>query len=84
MYVTHSPPGLPGSTCADDTLWFLEGVLKLVNELDHSMPYIVTDEAYWHFWGRPTVPRFFEDGAPRCLPCNFDPEGESTLHRSGP
>lgn len=60
---------------ADDTFWFLEGVLKLVNDLDSTMPYIITDEGYWHNWNRPHVPRFIEDGPPRCLPCNFNPEG---------
>lgn len=60
---------------ADDTFWFLEGVLKLANDLDSTMPYIITDERYWHNWNRPHVPRFVEDGAPRCLPCNFNPEG---------
>ncbi|KAK9850622.1 hypothetical protein WJX84_008369 [Apatococcus fuscideae] len=60
----------------DDTFWFLEGVLKLTNDLDHTLPYIITDERYWHNWERPHVPRFIEDGAPRCLPCNFNPAGE--------
>ncbi|KAK9855489.1 hypothetical protein WJX84_001224 [Apatococcus fuscideae] len=56
----------------DDTIWFWEGMLRLLEPFDHNTPYIITDGAYWHNWGRPAAPNFDEDGPPRCLPCHFN------------
>ena len=59
----------------DDTLWFMEGVLNLLQTFDHDMPLAITDEIFWHSWGDATAPRFHEDGPPRCLPCHFNQSG---------
>lgn len=59
----------------DDTLWFMPGVLKLLQSFDHNLPYVITDEMFWHTWGDPAPERFHEDGPPRCLPCHFNMSG---------
>ena len=60
----------------DDTLWFMEGVLQLLDSFDHNVPYAITDEIFWHNWGQqPPGERFHEDGPPRCLPCHFNTTG---------
>ena len=30
---------------ADDTIWFWEGILRLLEEFDHNTPYIITGES---------------------------------------
>ncbi|KAK9838036.1 hypothetical protein WJX74_010127 [Apatococcus lobatus] len=62
----------------DDTLWFMGGVLKLLQTFDHNLPYAVTDEMFWHTWGDPAAERFHEDGPPRCLPCHFNASAYKT------
>ena len=32
----------------DDTMWFIEGVLKLAQTLDHELPYFITGAAPQH------------------------------------
>ncbi len=59
----------------DDTLWFMDGVSKLLQTFDHNMPYAITDEIFWHSWGDAAPDRFHEDGPPRCLPCHFNVSG---------
>ena len=59
----------------DDTLWFMEGVLQLLQTFDHNLPYVITDEIFWHTWGEAAAERFHEDGPPCCLPCQFNSSG---------
>ncbi|KAK9848859.1 hypothetical protein WJX84_012447 [Apatococcus fuscideae] len=54
----------------DDTVWFLEGVMSMLEDLDPDMPYFITDHMWWsNTPGRASHPN---RQAPRCLPCNFD------------
>lgn len=34
----------------DDTIWFPDNVLRLVNSLDHTMPYFLTDHIWFPEW----------------------------------
>ncbi|KAK9828631.1 hypothetical protein WJX72_001195 [[Myrmecia] bisecta] len=56
----------------DDTVFYLNNVLELVQGLDHNMPYLITDHVWWpdHRDGRD---HFIHANrrAPRCLPCNY-------------
>lgn len=54
----------------DDTFFFVEGVLDMVQDLDPDMPYFITDHMWWS--PQPNAPMHPRNDAPRCLPCNFD------------
>ena len=34
----------------DDTVWFPENVLRLVNGLDHTMPFVLSDHMWFPEW----------------------------------
>lgn len=34
----------------DDTVWFPDNVLRLVNGLDHNMPYLLSDHMWFPEW----------------------------------
>lgn len=54
----------------DDTVWFMESVIKLLEDFDSDLPYFITDHMWWASSpGRASHPN---PEAPRCLPCDFD------------
>lgn len=61
----------------DDTVFYLDNVLRMLEPLDPAMPYFITD----HIWFLRSLTEELDDNrkhparaAPRCLPCNyFDP-----------
>eukprot|EP00891_Asterochloris_glomerata_P009889 jgi/Astpho2/9889/fgenesh1_pg.00152_%23_12_t len=54
----------------DDTVWFMDSVQKVLEDLDPELPYFITDHMWWASSpGRATHPN---REAPRCLPCEFD------------
>ncbi|KAL3131943.1 hypothetical protein ABBQ38_007639 [Trebouxia sp. C0009 RCD-2024] len=54
----------------DDTVWFMESVMKLLQDFDPDLPYFITDHMWWASSpGRASHPN---PEAPRCLPCDFD------------
>ncbi|DBA83524.1 TPA: hypothetical protein ACH3X2_006448 [Trebouxia sp. C0005] len=67
----------------DDTVFYLDNVLRMLEPLDHTMPYFITD----HIWFLRSLTEEVDDNrmhparsAPRCLPCNYqDPlQGSSS------
>ncbi|KAK9816820.1 hypothetical protein WJX72_005362 [[Myrmecia] bisecta] len=57
----------------DDTVWFIDGMMRILENLDPDMPYFITDHMWWSSHpGRASHPN---REAPRCLPCNFDDSG---------
>lgn len=59
----------------DDTVFFLENVLDMLEGLDHNMPYLLSD-ALWFYDGETGEHFHPHPLAPRCLPCNYtDPGG---------
>lgn len=34
----------------DDTVFFIDNVLDLVKDLDHNMPYFISDAIWWPNW----------------------------------
>lgn len=54
----------------DDTVWFMESVMRLLQDFDPDLPYFITDHMWWASTpGRASHPN---PEAPRCLPCEFD------------
>ncbi|MEW5312756.1 MAG: hypothetical protein WDW38_004365 [Sanguina aurantia] len=49
----------------DDTIFYMDGVRKLLSRFDPSLPLAITDNL-WYTAKHPTYE------APRCLPCDFD------------
>ncbi|KAK9799721.1 hypothetical protein WJX73_004054 [Symbiochloris irregularis] len=63
----------------DDTIWFPDNVLRLVNGLDHDTPYFLTDHIWFPEWkGRRDRNIHASRRAPRCLPCNYTDPLEAT------
>lgn len=60
----------------DDTIFFLDTVLRLLEQFDHDIPYFITD----HFWwpSVPNHPTHPNHEAPRCLPCHHQPPADTT------
>lgn len=56
----------------DDTIWFPDNVLRLVNSLDHTMPYFLTDHIWFPEWkgGARSV---LHDQAYQCTLCMPEP-----------
>eukprot|EP00891_Asterochloris_glomerata_P002921 jgi/Astpho2/2921/Aster-01068 len=54
----------------DDTVFFVDNVLQLVENLDHELPYVLTDALWFPEGGNGTKAHPNRD-APRCLPCGF-------------
>lgn len=42
----------------DDTVFFIDNVLDLVKDLDHNMPYFISDAIWWPNWS-PGIPLSF-------------------------
>ena len=40
----------------DDTVFFMDNVLKLLNELDHNVPYFISDCIWWPMNGNGATP----------------------------
>ena len=40
----------------DDTVFFMDNVLKLLNELDHNVPYFISDCIWWPMNGNGVIP----------------------------
>ncbi|DBA90820.1 TPA: hypothetical protein ACH3X1_004023 [Trebouxia sp. C0004] len=63
----------------DDTVFYVDNALRMLETLDHTMPYILSD----HIWF-PTDLKNFDMSqyqhpnriAPRCLPCNYTDPAE--------
>ncbi|KAK9864797.1 hypothetical protein WJX84_005872 [Apatococcus fuscideae] len=57
----------------DDTVFFIDNVLDLVKDLDHNMPYFISDAIWWPNWSPDGAPTYVHGNrwAPRCLPCNY-------------
>lgn len=58
----------------DDTVFYLDNVLRMLEPLDHTTPYFITD----HIWFLRSLSEEVDDNrmhparsAPRCLPCNY-------------
>ncbi|KAK9817252.1 hypothetical protein WJX72_011896 [[Myrmecia] bisecta] len=58
----------------DDTVWFIDGILDLVQDIDPDMPYFITDHLWWSSINN-TIGNHPNLEAPRCLPCGHEPEG---------
>jgi hypothetical protein len=56
----------------DDTLFFPDAVLDLLEPFDHDLPYAITDNVWFEadVTARPPYRHPALD-APRCLPCHF-------------
>ncbi|KAK9816722.1 hypothetical protein WJX72_004239 [[Myrmecia] bisecta] len=67
----------------DDTVFFPDNVLKLVESLDHTMPYFISD-AIWYpqMQDGKEVHVHPNPDAPRCLPCGYA-ANVSGIRRSG-
>ncbi|KAK9847910.1 hypothetical protein WJX84_006722 [Apatococcus fuscideae] len=67
----------------DDTVFLIDNVLKLVNEMDHKIPYFMTDHIWFPEreavdWGEKDVYVHANRKAPRCLPCDYRDPLENT------
>ncbi|KAL3137758.1 hypothetical protein ABBQ38_005021 [Trebouxia sp. C0009 RCD-2024] len=72
----------------DDTVFFVDNVLDMLEDLDHNMPYFLTDHLWFpdQFDGQPAEAHrkmHPNRSAPRCLPCNYPdplhaPDGTSS------
>lgn len=62
----------------DDTLFFVEGILDLLQDFDPALPYIITDHFWWTDDPFETATDFFQPNefAPHCLPCHWTPDYE--------
>ncbi|DBA97751.1 TPA: hypothetical protein ACH3X3_012628 [Trebouxia sp. C0006] len=65
----------------DDTFFFVDGALDLLQDFDSSLPYIITD----HFWWSDESPHDSDlyhphEKAPHCLPCHWtQPDEQQSL-----
>ncbi|DBA97859.1 hypothetical protein WJX82_007212 [Trebouxia sp. C0006] len=60
----------------DDTVFFVDNALDMLEELDHNMPYFLTDHLWFpdQFDGQPVEAHrkmHPNRSAPRCLPCGY-------------
>ncbi|KAK9807756.1 hypothetical protein WJX72_008195 [[Myrmecia] bisecta] len=55
----------------DDTFWFWDGILTMVEDLDPETPYFLTDHLWWSANHRGEATTNPARGAPRCVPCNY-------------
>ncbi len=53
----------------DDTIFFVDNVMRLLNDFNSSIPYFVTDHLWFTAKKKHAHPH---PDAPRCLPCHFD------------
>lgn len=62
----------------DDTFFFVEGVLDLLQDFDPSLPYVITDHFWWSDEPIESATNFFHphEFAPHCLPCHWSSEDE--------
>ncbi|KAL3145160.1 hypothetical protein ABBQ38_001760 [Trebouxia sp. C0009 RCD-2024] len=63
----------------DDTVFYVDNILRMLETLDHTMPYILSD----HIWFPTDLENFDMSQylhpnriAPRCLPCNYTDPAE--------
>ncbi|KAG2422999.1 hypothetical protein HXX76_015597 [Chlamydomonas incerta] len=61
----------------DDTLFYMSGVIKLLEQFDPEQPLAITDNI-WYFTQHPAP------AAPRCLPCGFNLSSIVTNHTFTP
>ncbi|DBB16176.1 TPA: hypothetical protein ACH3X3_015173 [Trebouxia sp. C0006] len=58
----------------DDTVFFISNAMKLLEHLDHNLPYLLTDNIQYpqqHINGEQYVAMNPNPRGPRCLPCNY-------------
>ncbi|KAK9785869.1 hypothetical protein WJX73_002692 [Symbiochloris irregularis] len=56
----------------DDTVFFIDNVIKVLGDLDYAQPYFLSDALWWPETGNVSSLRLHPNrDAPRCLPCNF-------------
>ncbi|KAL0044069.1 hypothetical protein WJX82_007075 [Trebouxia sp. C0006] len=60
----------------DDTFFFVDGVLELLQDFDPSLPYFITDHYWWGDELNESMNYHPHERAPRCLPCHWTQEDE--------
>lgn len=62
----------------DDTFFFVEGVLELLQDFDPSLPYVITDHFWWTDEPLEAATDFYHPNeyAPHCLPCHWTTQDE--------
>eukprot|EP00887_Chlorella_sp_A99_P003186 scaffold9.g3186.t1 len=59
----------------DDTIFFPDAVLRLLEDFDPDLPYFISDHFWWPDPAEPWESHYSvhpHKAAPRCLPCHFD------------
>ncbi|KAK9816501.1 hypothetical protein WJX72_001161 [[Myrmecia] bisecta] len=57
----------------DDTVFFIDNILAVLNTMDHTVPYLISD-ALWFPEGGNGTKLHPNREAPRCLPCKYKDE----------
>ncbi|DBA70080.1 TPA: hypothetical protein ACH3X2_012243 [Trebouxia sp. C0005] len=61
----------------DDTFFFVDGALDLLQDFDPSLPYIITDHFWWSDEPSHNTDLYHpHERAPHCLPCHWTPADE--------
>ncbi|KAL3156131.1 hypothetical protein ABBQ32_012426 [Trebouxia sp. C0010 RCD-2024] len=66
----------------DDTFFFVDGVLELLQDFDPSLPYFITDHYWWGDEKNESMNYHPHERAPRCLPCHWNQEDEERSLRA--
>ncbi|KAL0040094.1 hypothetical protein WJX79_006208 [Trebouxia sp. C0005] len=66
----------------DDTFFFVDGVLELLQDFDPSLPYFITDHYWWGDELNESMNYHPHERAPRCLPCHWTQEDEERSLRA--
>ncbi|KAK9807886.1 hypothetical protein WJX72_012243 [[Myrmecia] bisecta] len=55
----------------DDTIWFMDAVMNMVEDLDPHVPYFLTDHMWWSSGSGNEEAMNAHSGAPRCRLCGY-------------